>query len=166
MTPFIVSLLVKATLILASGLIVTASLRSFGPSFRHQVLLVTLGSCLVAARAHRACATMGCSACCPRRSGPAPPRPASSPVLSAGEVRRARSGCRTAMRSRQRRIFDARSDFQSGLGSPSRVALLSIVWAVGFLAVLIWLAAGRIRLHRIAERFLAAERRRLGARSS
>src|SRR6266550_7328217 len=47
MTPFIVPLLVKVTLLLALGLIASASLRRLGPSFRHQVLLVTVGSCLL-----------------------------------------------------------------------------------------------------------------------
>ena len=47
MTPFIVSLIVKVTLLLAFGLIAAGALRGFGPSLRHQVLVGTLGSCLL-----------------------------------------------------------------------------------------------------------------------
>ena len=47
MTPFIPALLAKLTLILALGLLVTATLRSLSPSLRHLILFATLASCLV-----------------------------------------------------------------------------------------------------------------------
>ena len=146
MTPFIVSLLVKATLILALGLIVTASLRSFGPSFRHQVLLVTLGSCL-ALPALIVLAPAWDVRVLPSTVGANVATPSIYPVLSASEVRRSNPSGASAIPPTQDL---QRSPIQSGVGGLSRVALLPIVWAVGFLSVLMWLVAGRIRLHRIA----------------
>ena len=147
MTPFIASLLVKVTLILALGLIVTASLRRFGPSFRHQVLLVTLGSCLslpvlillapswdvgvLPSSVRISAATAG-----------------TSPVVSVSDAPVSTSNA-SAQTIAPAQDFQ-RSPIQSGLGTPSRFTVLAIVWAAGFLAVLIWLAAGRIRLYRIA----------------
>jgi beta-lactamase regulating signal transducer with metallopeptidase domain len=145
MTPFIVSMLVKATLVLALGLIVTASLRGFGPSFRHQVLLVTLASCL-ALPALILLAPAWDVRVLPSSVGASVAGPGISPVLSASEVRRSNPPGASAISPAQDLL---RSPIQM-VGDLSRVALLSIVWAVGFLSVLIWLAAGRIRLHRIA----------------
>jgi beta-lactamase regulating signal transducer with metallopeptidase domain len=147
MTPFIVSLLVKVTLILALGLIATASLRNFGPPFRHQVLLVTLGSCL-SLPALMLLAPRWAVRVLPASAGTAPMTAAVSPVLPAGDVRRSNpSAGADAIAPVPAR---ARLDDDSRLGAQSRLAWLSIVWAVGFLAVLIWLVAGRIRLRRIA----------------
>jgi beta-lactamase regulating signal transducer with metallopeptidase domain/DUF4097 and DUF4098 domain-containing protein YvlB len=174
MTPFIVSLLVKVTLILALGLIAAASLRSFGPSLRHQVLLVTLGCCLslpalilIAPRwdVRLLPAWVGAGATTPGVSA----APATSEVRRANPVAGADAVSPTPAR--------ARFDIQSRLGDRSSVASLSIVWAVGFLAVLIWLAAGRIRLRRIAgsswplngtdwERILREESREAGVSKS
>jgi beta-lactamase regulating signal transducer with metallopeptidase domain/DUF4097 and DUF4098 domain-containing protein YvlB len=47
MSPFIPALLAKLTLILAVGLITTATLRAAAPSLRHLVLFATVASCLV-----------------------------------------------------------------------------------------------------------------------
>jgi beta-lactamase regulating signal transducer with metallopeptidase domain len=146
MTPFIVSLLVKATLILALGLIVTASLRSFGPSFRHQVLLVTLGSCL-ALPALILLAPAWDVRVLPSPVAASVTTSGISPIRSASEVRSSNPSGASAISPTQ---DPQRSPIIGGVGGLSRAALLSIVWAVGFLSVLIWLAAGRIRLHRIA----------------
>jgi beta-lactamase regulating signal transducer with metallopeptidase domain len=147
MTPFIVSLLVKVTLILALGLIATASLRKFGPSFRHQVLLVTLGSCL-SLPALMLLAPRWDVRVLPASAGTAPVTPAVSPVLPASEVRRSNSSSKTDAISPSPAL--ARLDVQGQGGAQSRFAWFSIVWALGFLAVLIWLVAGRMRLRRIA----------------
>jgi beta-lactamase regulating signal transducer with metallopeptidase domain len=147
MTPFIVSLLVKVTLILALGLIATASLRNFGPSFRHQVLLVTLGSCL-SLPALILLAPRWDVRVLPASVGTAPVTAAVAPVLPASDVRRSNppSGADAISPVPGR----ARLDVGSRFGGQSRLAWLPIVWAIGFLAVLIWLVAGRIRLRRIA----------------
>ena len=138
MIPFIASLLVKLTLILALGLIVTRGLRSFGPALRHQVLLATLGSCLVLplalvvapqwdVRVLQPVAGTDNAAIIAADAPDIAPSP--SPSQSGSSVTRA-----TAPSS----------------GRWSQRATMSFVWAVGFLAVLVWLTAGRIRLRRIA----------------
>ena len=147
MTPFIVSLLVKVTLVLALGLIVTASLRSFGPSFRHQILLVTLASCL---------SLPALILLAPRWDVPVLPSSVgigattgrTSPVISTSEARGSSSNSGADVIAPSQDV--QRSPIQSGLGNPTGIAMLAIVWVAGFMAVLIWLAAGRIRLRRIA----------------
>jgi beta-lactamase regulating signal transducer with metallopeptidase domain len=140
MTPFIVSLLVKVTLLLALGLIASASLRRFGPSFRHQVLLVTLGSCLM---------LPVFIALTPRWDVGVLPSVASPDVASnAFGSPAVGSDTRLSAQTAQPGVFAAKQS------NPAVVwierASLPLVWALGFLAVLIWLAAGRIRLGRIA----------------
>ena len=140
MTPFIVSLLVKVTLLLALGLIASASLRRFGPSFRHQVLLVTFGSCLL---------LPVFMALTPRWDvgvlpSVAPPDVASNALGSPAVGSDARLSAQTVQPS----VF-AGNRSNSAVAWIQR-ASLPLVWALGFLAVLIWLAAGRIRLRRIA----------------
>jgi beta-lactamase regulating signal transducer with metallopeptidase domain len=140
MTPFVVSLLVKVTLLLALGLIASASLRRFGPSFRHQVLLVTLGSCLM---------LPFFIALTPRWDVGVLPSVASPDVASnAFGSPAVGSDTRLSAQTARPSVFAARQS------NPPVVwiqrASLPLVWALGFLAVLIWLAAGRIRLRRIA----------------
>jgi beta-lactamase regulating signal transducer with metallopeptidase domain len=140
MTPFIVSLLVKVTLLLALGLIASASLRRFGPAFRHQVLLVTLGSCLM---------LPVFMALTPRWDVGVLPSVASPDVASNALGSPAvGSDRRLSAQTAQPSVFAANRS------NPAVVwierASLPLVWALGFLAVLIWLAAGRIRLRRIA----------------
>jgi len=140
MTPFIVSLLVKVTLLLALGLIASASLRRFGPSFRHQVLLVTLVSCLLLpifiALTPRWDVGVFPSVAAPGVVSNTPGSPAVG------------SDTRLAAQTSQPSVF------AGNRSNPAVVwiqrASLPFVWALGFLAVLIWLAAGRIRLRRIA----------------
>jgi beta-lactamase regulating signal transducer with metallopeptidase domain len=147
MTPFIASLLAKVTLILVVGLIVTASLRSVGPSFRHQILLVTLGSCL-SLPALILLAPRWDVRVLPSSVRISAATAASSPAIPASEAGLSNSN------SAEDAIAPAkdlqRSPIQSARGNLSGIALVAIVWAAGFLAVLIWLAAGRARLHRIA----------------
>ena len=47
MSAFVPALLIKLTLILALGILLTSALRSAAPSLRHLVLFATLASCLV-----------------------------------------------------------------------------------------------------------------------
>jgi beta-lactamase regulating signal transducer with metallopeptidase domain len=140
MTPFIVSLLVKVTLLLALGLIASASLRRLGPSFRHQVLLVTLGSCLllpvfIALTPQWDVAVLP-SVASPDVASNAPGSPAAG------------SDTRLSAQTGQPSVFAANRSNPAVVWTQR--ASLPLVWALGFLAVLTWLAAGRIRLRRIA----------------
>ena len=141
MTPFIVSLLVKVTLLLALGLIASASLRRFAPAFRHQLLLVTLGSCLL---------LPVFIALTPRWDVGVLPSIASPDVASNAPGSPAvGSDTRLSAQTAHPSVFAANRS------NPAVVwierASLPLVWALGFLAVLIWLFAGRIRLGRIAK---------------
>jgi hypothetical protein len=164
MTPFIVSLLIKVTLILALGLIASASLRSFGPSVRHQVLLVTLGSCLllpvVMMLAPRWDVRM-----LPSVGAANAPSPGLSSRFSNADTRSSTPSAQPP--------GIAATPPAAPLNAWSRTASLPVVWALGFLAVLAWLTAGRIRLRRIAsgswpltgadwERALSEESREVG----
>ena len=146
MTVFIVSLVLKATVILGLGLIVTAGLRRFGPSFRHQVLLVTLGSCL---------SLPALLLLVPRWEVALLPSSLSAtlttpdvPVLPRAEVLRSSLGSGVEAIAPTRDL--QRQSIQNGSLGLRGSDLLYIVWAVGFLAVIAWLVAGRIRLRRIA----------------
>ena len=140
MTPFIVSLLAKVTLLLVFGLIAAGALRGFGPSLRHQILLGTLGSCLLL--------PLFIVLAPQWEVGVLPSAPAAN--ISSNNLS---SGTQPA---------DARlsvSPGQPGLiaTKPSSTSFewlqrrsIPLLWAFGFLAVIGWLMAGRIRLRRIA----------------
>ncbi len=140
MTPFIVSLLVKVTVLFALGLVAAASLRRFGPALRHQILLGTLGSCLLL----------------PVFASLAPSWEVRVlPSVSAATVASSIPGTPTP--GVDTRVLSLAGQPIVITASPSHVFLgwmqrksLSLVWAFGFLAVLTWLVAGRIRLRRIA----------------
>jgi beta-lactamase regulating signal transducer with metallopeptidase domain len=173
MTPFIVSLVIKATAILALGLIVSASLRRYGPSFRHQLLLVTLGSCL-SLPALILFAPRWDVALLPSSLSATLNTPDVTSVLPTTEARRSSLGSGidaiAPTPDLQRQSIQSRSlDLHAA-------ELLYVVWAVGFLAVIVWLVAGRIRLRRIAstswplrdshwERVLDEERKQAGVSS-
>jgi beta-lactamase regulating signal transducer with metallopeptidase domain len=141
MTPFIASLLVKLTLILALGLIAARSFRSFGPALRHQVLLVTLGSCLVLPLALVLAPQWDVRVLQPVAA-------TDTPAAIIGPDRLAPDiGQSTAPSQPASSVTDATAPSS---GPWSLRAMMFLVWAVGFLAVLIWLTAGRIRLRRIA----------------
>lgn len=140
MTPFIVSLLVKITLLLAVGLIAAASVRSFGPSLRHQVLLVTLGSCLLLPVLMVLAPRWDVGVLPPATEANVPSTIHSSPIPAADARLIAPSGQRSVIAANPSNVSLGR--IQS--------ASLPLVWAIGFLAVLAWLIAGRIRLRRIA----------------
>lgn len=141
MTPFIVSLLVKVTLILALGLILVASLRSFGPALRHQVLLVTLVSCLVLPLAIMLAPQWDLRVLPPvtATDNPAATISADRPVRDIGPP--------TSPSWAGSRVSGA---VDPSFSLWSQHAALPLVWAVGFLSLLVWLIAGRIRLRRIA----------------
>lgn len=139
MTPFIVSLLMKVTLLLAFGLIAAGALRGFGPSLRHQVLLGTLGSCLLlplfivlAPRWEVRVLPSVASANVASNTPSSPTRQADARLSASPEQPGviATNLSRTSLEWFQRRS-------------------IPLLWAVGFLAVLGWLISGRIRLRRI-----------------
>jgi beta-lactamase regulating signal transducer with metallopeptidase domain len=153
---FIPALLAKLTLILALGLIVAATLRASSPSVRHLVLFATLASCLTLpaimllspqwnvqllpssfAENVRQARDVSPSGSTPNAQSIQLDGPQSSisltannEQLSAGQFRVPGTGYRLA-------------------NEPRAIDALSLLWALGFSAVLAWLAIGRFRLHRI-----------------
>jgi beta-lactamase regulating signal transducer with metallopeptidase domain len=141
MTAFIVSLLIKVTLIFSLGLIASASLRSFAPSVRHQVLLVTLGSSLLLPVVIMLA---------PRWDVRMLPSIGAANAQSAALLSRVSNvDTRPSTPSAQPSGIAATPPAAS-LDARGRAISLPLVWALGFLAVLAWLTAGRIRLRRIA----------------
>ena len=140
MTPFIVSLLVKVTLLLALGLIAAAGLRSFGPSLRHQVLLGTLVSCLLLPLF---------MVLAPQwRVGVLPSVPATN-ILSIDLSSGTQPAAARLSASSQQPGSIAVNPSSASFDWVQRRSI-PLLWAFGFLAVLCWLIAGRIRLRRIA----------------
>ncbi len=143
MTAFIPALLVKLTLIFATGVIVAATMRSLSPSLRHVILFATLASGLalpvvMLLSPQWNVALLPVSAEISATSSQ-PIAPSERPVSSA-------------------RIDDEPlpqlSSTLSGTTENAAMAngteKLPLVWALGFLTVLGWLAIGRVRLGRIA----------------
>jgi len=150
---FAPALLAKLTLILAAGLLAAALLRSAAPSLRHLVLIATLACGLTLPVA---------MALSPQWKVPVLPQtaPATSPVAPStapvvppnGAIRRddalpavTPSG---AGHAGPAVISTESSSFGNLLGQKDELLLL--LWAVGIVLVISWLAIGRIRLRRIA----------------
>jgi beta-lactamase regulating signal transducer with metallopeptidase domain len=150
MTPFIPALLAKLTIILALGLVVAATVRSFSPSLRHLVLFATLASCL---------ALPFVMLMSPQWNVPILPRafatesfPTSALGLAVDDALPNNvSGARTSSPALTAKVIDVGT-----VRPPSRTAdilpalpVLPLLWALGFSAVIGWLAIGRFRLRRI-----------------
>jgi len=166
MTSFIPVLLAKLTLILALGLIAAAILRSLSPSHRHLILVATLVSGLALPVA---------MVLSPRWNVPVLPR-SFSPVLSPTSDRAASSANDTKSHSftgsvaqngasdlrlsnsaLRAKVIDAdvEQPTAEARGFVARVGLLPLLpllWVVGFAAIMVWLAIGRLGLRRIAAR--------------
>ncbi|HMJ19252.1 MAG TPA: M56 family metallopeptidase [Gemmatimonadaceae bacterium] len=142
MTPLIPALIAKLTLILAFGLIIAATLRSFSPSLRHLILFATLASCLVLPFA------MFMS---PKWNVPLLPgslsTTVSSPTRQAFDPRASASGSALTAKVLDAGTAQSRSSADHPLAT---LQLLPVLWALGFMFVMGWLAIGRIRLNRIA----------------
>jgi len=137
MTAFIPALLVKLTLILALGLIVAATLRSFSPSLRHVILFATIASGL---------ALPLVMLLSPRWNV------ALLPVSSAANGAASQLIAETAGPASSARAIDegvprSRSTMS---GTTVSMAKLPLLWVLGFMTVMGWLTIGRIRLRRIA----------------
>jgi len=171
-TPFVAALLIKLTLVLTVGLVVSAISRGLSPSVRHLVLYGTLmiGALLPLAMwtspawnvpvLPRALSTALSSANDPGLS-------AASPGLSATAGSSAfENGSATATNAmpvaKPVDLPAARSTARAGnfvtpLSPVTRAGLgvlplLPLLWAIGFMAVIAWLIIGHIGLRRIATR--------------
>ena len=164
MTPFVPALLIKLTIILSLGLIVTATLRSLSPSFRHLILYATLASSAVLPFA---------MLMSPEWNVPVLPSSFSAALSSANDQS---SGLTAGFRQSNpfpgsatpggitnarpsNSALTARAIDAGAAQSPSgargilaALPLLPLLWALGFVAVIVWLAIGRIGLRRIAAR--------------
>jgi beta-lactamase regulating signal transducer with metallopeptidase domain len=142
-TPFVSVLLAKLTLIFALGLLATSALRSFSPSVRHLILFATVACGLVLPIA------MFMS---PKWDVPVLPR--SSPiVLLSGSTDRpgpAASDRQTNSALNEKAINAGSAQTPAGPRGFASIPLLPSLWLLGFVAVLAWLAVGRVRLRRIA----------------
>ena len=139
MTSFIVSLLVKVTLLLAFGLIAAGALRGFGPSLRHQILLGTLGSCLL---------LPVFIVLAPRWEVRVLPSVASANASSIRLLPPTQEDARLPASPEQPGVI-ATNPLSTSFDWLQRRSI-PLLWVFGFLAVLGWLIAGRIRLRRIA----------------
>lgn len=168
MISFVPALMAKLTLVLVLGVLVAGSLRQFGPSLRHLILFATIVSGLMLPL------VMIVS---PQWKVPVLPR--SSPTLSfveSGEQSAAiTSGERlnvTPESRSQNRAADARTPSSAPAANvidptstrPSgareilaKLPLLPLIWAIGLMVVVAWLAIGRVRLRRIARTAWALE---------
>lgn len=147
MMSFISALLVKATFIFAAGFVVVAAMRTVSSSIRHLVLLATLVCGLTLP------AMMLIS---PRWDVRVMPRSSASLIPSTG------SQVAAADPSEPSATLAAVATVDAGSISPRAAVIDSrtrafpnlestpaLAWAVGFIAVLAWLAIGRLRLRKI-----------------
>jgi beta-lactamase regulating signal transducer with metallopeptidase domain/DUF4097 and DUF4098 domain-containing protein YvlB len=160
MSAFIPALLIKLTLILTLGILLTSALKSAAPSLRHLVLFATLASCLVLPLAMRVSPswdvavlrerptnldTDGASAigAIDKTALPKAVAQTSTPVASittsASTIGRAGGVSRGSNVQRAKTIGER------------AIYALPFVWALGFVCVLAWLTIGRIRLRRIGK---------------
>ncbi len=165
MTPFIPALLAKLTLVLALGLIVAATLRSLSPSLRHLILVAVFASSLALPLA---------ILMSPQWNVPMLPRSFSSvPSSETGQLAASSANTRksnsfagsgglkgvtdasisnSALTAKVSDVSAAKttSGTRGILASLSLLPLLPLLWALGFVAVVAWLAIGRFGLRRIA----------------
>ena len=152
---FVPALLVKATLVLALGLLLVAMMRSYTPSARHLVLLGCLGASVVLPVAMLVSpqwkvAILNSSAVTDAGSFAHAARPdkrvtaylAAPNALSGKESTKAVGALAGG-------VDAVRSPSASG-GQFDAAALLPVVWVIGFVLVVAWLVVGRLRLDHIA----------------
>jgi len=172
MTPFVSALLIKLTIILSLGLVVTATLRSLSPSFRHLILYATLASSVALPVAMwmspqwdvpvlPRSLSIAMSLLSTQPSGLTAADRQSNPFAGSGALRgitntRASNSALTA------KAIDvgvvqlpliaagAGQSLSGARGILVALPLLPLLWALGFAAVLAWLAIGRVGLRRIA----------------
>ena len=157
MSPFIVALLVKLTLIFAAGLLVAATLRGASPSIRHLVILATLvcGLTLPAAMLISPSWDVPVRPQSPvnllnSKPGPivGPAMTTSGPISGNADVS---MGTAPPFTANSPAPSPAPADVSTLTNvSPRSEIALPLMWAIGFILVIAWLVVGRIRLRRIA----------------
>lgn len=153
MTAFIPALLIKLTIILSLGLVVSAMLRSMSPSFRHLVLYATLASCVALPFAMLMSPQWNVPVLPPATPAALPAFTENSPSHSAlsakvidADPTQASSAETGAPETRAPQSAPGALSVRGGLAS---LPLLPLAWVLGFLAVIAWLSVGRIGLRRI-----------------
>lgn len=163
MTPFILALLTKLTLILALGVLAAAIFRSASPSLRHLILFASIASCVVlplviwmspqwnVAVLPRSLST-ALSPANGQSSGLNSEHGQSNPLADSRALNRTtNTPPGTPGFASTGRVIDA-GNTQSLSGARRALATLPVfplVWLVGFIAVIGWLVIGRLRLRRI-----------------
>jgi beta-lactamase regulating signal transducer with metallopeptidase domain len=161
MMSFVPVLLAKLTLILVLGLLAVAFLRDFGPSLRHLILYAAIVSGLmlpvvmvVSPQWSVAVLPRSSSALFSQTGGVQ-----SGPVTNGERVNaiaesRLQNGAANAPTSSSApaaKFIDASSAQPSRARAMlAKLPLLPLIWILGMMAVLAWLAIGRVRLRRIA----------------
>ena len=159
MTAFMADLLIKLTLLLALGLVLTRALRAKAPAFRHTVLFATLASALILP------ATMVLlprwdMALLPQDSAARRPSASEQTATEAPRLVKLRFATESPATDR---AADTKSHKAPTGSAPVTAAphastlftsplyALPFAWALGFLCVLAWLTVGRLSLGRIAK---------------
>lgn len=159
MTPFVIALLAKLTLILAGGLIVTAGLRGASPAIRHLVVLATIvcGLTLPAAMLISPSWDVAVLPQSPLNLFNSKPRVQAVPSVQSDASTLANS----ARSSEKTSIAPPVSNGPVSSATPTDLApsadsgdrssyLLPLLWLAGFILIATWLGVGRIRLRYIA----------------
>lgn len=158
MIALVPALLAKLTLILVLGIVIAALLRSSAPSLRHLVVFAAIASSLVLPIAMVSAPAWNVALLAPDTKASLTLPPVG---LENGTAKLHANGSRmgdafvTAGRpsgalASPTSIRDvAESSFADESLAARALSALPLVWAVGFLAVLAWLATGRVRLRRI-----------------
>ncbi|HYS70773.1 MAG TPA: hypothetical protein VEM14_11080, partial [Gemmatimonadaceae bacterium] len=153
MTPFVIALLAKLTLILAAGLIVSAGLRGASPSVRHLIILaaVVCGLTLPVAMLISPSWDVAVLPQFPLNLLNAKPRKQAAPPVQADVpslASRARSSENTSIApsvSSGPVSSAAPVDLALSASSVNRTSyLLPFLWLAGFVLIVAWLALGRI----------------------
>jgi beta-lactamase regulating signal transducer with metallopeptidase domain len=165
MTAFFPVLLAKLTLILALGLVIAATLRSLSPSHRHLILVATLASGLALPIAMVLSPQWNVpmlsrslsSALSPTSGGAAASSaddPNSNPFNRSVTLRGA-TDSRLSSSALTAQVIDVDATQSVAgrrrfLASVRLLPLLPLLWLAGFVAIMAWLAIGRLGLRRIA----------------
>jgi len=141
MMSFLPALLAKLTLILALGLIVSATLRSSSPSLRHLVLLATLASGL---------ALPVVMLISPKWNVPLLTSASSVDWRDNNATSLTTPVIRHSVPSADPQSLSAARPSSNASDVLAELPIFPLLWAIGFAGILAWLAIGRVRLDRIA----------------
>jgi beta-lactamase regulating signal transducer with metallopeptidase domain len=163
MTSFLPVLLAKLTLILALGLIVAATLRNLSPSHRHLILVATLASGLALPIAmvlspgwNVPVLPQSFSPVLSSSGGAAPgANDSKSHSLTESVAQKGATGSRLSNSALTAKVIDAAveqppAEARGFVAKVRLLPLLLLLWVAGFLAIMAWLAIGRLGLRRIA----------------